>query len=406
MGLLRTMSGRLLAVIVAMLVLAALVLTFAGGSDAKTATLHFDRTVSIYPGSDIRVMGVRIGEVTSVVPEGDSVKVGVEYDAKYRLPAGAKAAIVTPTLVADRFIQIAPAYSKGPVLADGGEIALADSATPVELDQIYQSISDITQALGPNGVNKDGSLNTLLQAGADALRGNGQLANQTITDLSRAVQVFGENSGPLFESVTNLGQVTKVLAANDQFVSQFIGDLTSVSSQLSGERDDLAQALDSLAGALKTVRTFVRDNKSLLVSDVKKLTDTVAVLAKEKDSMNTFTRLGALGIQNLNLAFDKKTGTIGSRVQFGPTLDSFDNVLCDIIANSRIPGASEACQLIKTLLGPIKSLIPPLTGIVPPSLAGVSDLFGAPAVPDGLTGLLDTLGQGLGLNSGTTGGGQ
>ena len=103
-------------------------------------------------------MGVNIGTVTAVVPEGDRVRVAMEYDEEYKLPADAKAAIVTPTLTADRFVQIAPAYTGGPVMEDNAKIELPETGTPVELDRIYQSLSDLTQALGPNGANRDGSL--------------------------------------------------------------------------------------------------------------------------------------------------------------------------------------------------------------------------------------------------------
>ena len=84
------------------------------GSDTRRVTAYFDRTVSLYKGSEVRVMGVNIGTVTAVVPEGDRVRVAMEYDDEYKLPADAKAAIVTPTLTADRFVQIAPAYTEGP----------------------------------------------------------------------------------------------------------------------------------------------------------------------------------------------------------------------------------------------------------------------------------------------------
>ena len=75
--------------------------------------------MSLYKGSEVRVMGVNIGTVTAVVPEGDRVRVAMEYDDEYKLPADAKAAIVTPTLTADRFVQIAPAYTGG--ASDGGQ---------------------------------------------------------------------------------------------------------------------------------------------------------------------------------------------------------------------------------------------------------------------------------------------
>ncbi len=189
-------------------------------------------------------MGVNIGTVTAVVPEGDRVRVSMEYDAEYKLPADAKAAIVTPTLTADRFVQIAPAYTGGKVMADNARIDLPKTGTPVELDRIYKSLSDLTQALGPNGANKDGALNTLLSAGAKALRGNGKLGNETLLNLSQAVQTFGDSSGPLFDSVKNMSQLTDTLAANDQFVDGFMSDLTSVSTQLAADRGNLAKALE------------------------------------------------------------------------------------------------------------------------------------------------------------------
>jgi ABC-type transporter Mla subunit MlaD len=66
---------------------------------------------------------------------------------------------------------------------------------PVELDRIYSSIKDLAEALGPNGVNKDGTLNHLLEASAHALDGQGQRGNQMIRQLSEAAATFGQGAG-------------------------------------------------------------------------------------------------------------------------------------------------------------------------------------------------------------------
>ena len=71
-------------------------------------------------------------------------------------------------------------------MPDGADIALPDTGVPVELDRIYASLRDLTEALGPNGVNKDGTLNHLLEAGAKALDGQGQRGNEMIRKLSAA----------------------------------------------------------------------------------------------------------------------------------------------------------------------------------------------------------------------------
>ena len=76
--------------------------------ETKTVTAHFPRAVSVYKGTDVRVLGVNVGRVTAVIPEGNSVRVEMEYDADVDLPKDAKAVVVTPTLVADRFVQLTP----------------------------------------------------------------------------------------------------------------------------------------------------------------------------------------------------------------------------------------------------------------------------------------------------------
>ena len=348
------------AIVVALLLVAAILTLSGGGSGTRTVTAYFDRTVSIYKGSELRVMGVNIGTVTAVVPEGDRVRVAMEYDAEYKLPAKAKAAIVTPTLTADRFVQIAPAYTGGAVMKDKARIALPETGSPVELDRIYQSLSDLTQALGPNGANKDGALDTLLTAGTKALEGNGKLGNETLLNLSQAVQTFGDSSGPLFDSVKNMSQLTDTLAANDAFVSRFMGDLSSVSTQLAAERGNLATALNSLARAVGTVRTFVKDNRGLVTKDVRQLSRTLGVLAKRKDELSTLTRIGALGLDNLTLAFDNKTGSIGSRLQTTPNGANLGSLLCGIVVNSGSfdkPQADTACTLLKAIAKPFSDQI-------------------------------------------------
>ena len=154
---------------------ALLLLTFLvfPGDGSRTVTAHFDRAVAVYPGTHLRVMGVRVGEVTAVVPEGNSVRVEMTYDKEYKLPADAKAAVVTPTLVADRYVQVFPAYSKGAEMPDHGDIPLGRTQTPIELDRMFKSLDDLAVTLGPKAGSTSGALDNLLTAGAKALDGNG-----------------------------------------------------------------------------------------------------------------------------------------------------------------------------------------------------------------------------------------
>ncbi|TQL68440.1 virulence factor Mce-like protein [Nocardioides albertanoniae] len=318
--------------------------------DTKTVTVSFPQAVSVYEGSDVVIMGVKVGRVASLKAKGDHVDAVIEYQSEYKLPKDVKAAIVTPTLVADRFVQLTPAYTSGPAMADGGKIPVSRTATPVELDRIYGSLSELTTALGPNGANKNGALSDVLSEGADALEGNGKVGNKAISDMSEAAQVLGGNSEQLFETLSQLSEVTTTLAKNDKTTDKFLTDLGTVSSQLAGESDELDQALVAIAQAVHVTRDFVKNNQDALVGDVKELNTTLGVLAKEKKTIGEVVDLAPLGIGNLAEAFDTRSGSVGFRLQVGPIGNDLSNILCMVVENDKIPGSKEICALFKALL--------------------------------------------------------
>lgn len=402
--------ARLRAVLVALVVLALLmatgvVLLLAERSSKRTVTAYFTQAVSVFPGTDVDIMGVPVGKVTSIQPEGTKVKVVMQYDDAYSLPADVKAAVVTPTLIADRFIQLAPAYTGGPALADGGTIPLSRTAVPVEMDDIYRSLSRLTTALGPNGANRKGALSRLLESSANALRGNGRLGNELIANLSQAMRTLGDDSGPLFKTLDGLAAVTETLGRNDATVQRFLTRLAGVSRELSGESGDLRQALTAIANAVTITKGFVHKNKSALVGDVHGLNTTLGVLAKDQKTLGTVLQLAPLGLGNLALAWDATTGTEGIRLQVGPTASDLANILCDLVTNDKIPSAGAVCTLFKALIpsqltsdvgaGLSGYQVPP--GTIPTTPAAPAPTKGptsAPSPAGGLGGLIGTV-QGL-----------
>ena len=363
------LSGRFLGALLLVLLLGALYLwAVRDTTETKTVTAHFPRAVSIYPESDVRILGVNVGHVTAVTPEGDSVRVEMEYDARYDVPADAQAVIVTPTLVADRFVQLTPAFEDGDEpMADGADIALPQTAVPVELDRIYASLRDLSQALGPNGVNEDGTLDHVLAAGADALDGKGALGNEMLTELAAAAETFGEGAGPLFDTVSRLAELTTTLAENDRFVRAFIRDLAGVSGQLAEERREIQAALASVADAVGTVKSFVHDNRAALVADLDRLTRVLKTINSERSSIDTALRVAPTAIGNLALAYNSQTGSIGSRIGVSGNVWDADGFLCAIVQQSAMPRASAnlACRLFEQLLEPIEDQLPSIPSATP-----------------------------------------
>ena len=224
---------------------------------SKKLTAHFPRTISIYEGSAVKVLGVQVGAVDKVTPSGTDVVVEMHYDDDIEVPADAQAVIVSPSIVGDRYIQLTPVYESGPKLADGAVLEDQDTGVPLELDQIYSSLDELNVALGPNGANKNGALSDLLATTAENFGGQGAQFHQTIEDFSTLSQTLDDNKEALFGSARELEGFISTLATNDTTVRQFNQSLSDVSDMLSGEKEELAAALHNLSIGLGDVATFV-----------------------------------------------------------------------------------------------------------------------------------------------------
>ncbi|HET9423543.1 MAG TPA: MCE family protein [Nocardioides sp.] len=358
---LKGLERRVVLLVVVLLGLAAILTVAVTPSETKTVTAHFPRAVSVYDGTEVRILGVRVGEVTAVIPEGNSVRVEMEYDATYDVPKDAQAVIVTPTLVADRFVQLTPVYEGGPAMADGAEIELPDTGVPVELDRIYGSLQTLTQALGPNGVNADGTLDNFLKAGRNAFEGQGARGNEMLRELSAAVETFGEGAGPLFDTVTSLAEFTTTLAENDKLVRAFMQDLAGVSQTLAAESDELQLAVRSVADAVGSVEGFVRNNRTALSKNVRSLSSVMAAIDSERVNLDKALRIAPLAMSNLKMSFDPISGSQNSRIGIGGNVWTADALLCGIvqqIPNMPRPLKDTACDLFAQLIRPLTTQLP------------------------------------------------
>ena len=236
-------AGLLVAAIVA-----ALLVVFWPGSDKKYVTAKFPRTVSLYEGSEVKILGVAVGKVETVEPTGTNVTVKFYYEGDQKVPADAKAAVISPSIVGDRFIQLTPAYSGGEQLENNATLGEDRTATPLELDEIFGSINDLTKALGPDGANKPvengvGPLTRLLDSTARNFGGQGAEFNTTLKNLGALTKTLADNKDELFGTLAQVEEFTKTLADNDDTVRRFNDSLAGGADLLADERQELAAVL-------------------------------------------------------------------------------------------------------------------------------------------------------------------
>jgi virulence factor Mce-like protein len=376
------MSGTLqrgTALAAAVVLLAALGWTILRPAGQYRVTAYFTETVGLYPGSDVRVLGIAVGTIDDIVPLGDRVRVEMSIDEDYDIPALANAVVLAPSLVSDRYVQFAPVYDGGPTMEDGDEVPLERTGIPVELDAVYGALDELSAALGPTGANANGALSDLIDTGAANLEGNGEALNRTVTGFSQAVETLATNRDDLFGSVENLQTFTTALATIDAQVGQFNDNMAAVAELLAAEREDLRSAVALLSQALGDVAGFVQDNTALLSTNVDRLADVTLLLVQQRSALAEVLDVAPAALGNLARTYNPDFGTLDTRDN-GIGSANAEVVVCGALAQLgriQLPAGFDINDPAD-LLG-----LPPMEGICTRLLSGDADADGASDDLDG-----------------------
>ncbi|KFU78834.1 MCE family protein [Amycolatopsis lurida] len=274
-------------------------------------TARFTDATSVNPGDEVRMSGVRIGQVDSVgVVERRLADVRFSVENKRRLTAGATVTIRYRNLVGQRYLSIDPGPD-GPAVLDEGALIPPERTQPaLDLTALFNGFKPLFQALSPSDVN------------------------QLSFEIVQVLQGEGSTIDSLLEHTASL---TNTLAGKDEVIGQVVGNLNTVLDTLNSQGDQFdklvdvtAQLVSGLAGDAKPIGQAIGGLGELTTATADLLQDGRAPL---KDSINT------LGDLSKNLAdntpvfeqflanLPKKLDRIGSMVSYGSW---FNFYLCSV----------------------------------------------------------------------------
>lgn len=301
------------------------------GPDDITVTAHFATAPGLYPGNYVDVLGMPVGTVTRVTPGPTFVTVVMQVPASTPVPARAQALIMAPEVVNDRYVQLQPAYTGGPRLADHAVIPESRTAAPISVDAIIDSLDQLARALGPNGVNAHGALSAFVASSARAFGGNGAALHSTLTSLGEALGALSSRSPQLTALFDNLGNLSQVASNYTGTYQAFANDLAAVSTDLSSDDADVGAALANLQQALGTLASFTRTNAGNLGASVANLDTFASAVAADQQQLAELYRTLPIALQNLSQAVDPGApGGPALRARLDPTTDSagFSQQVC------------------------------------------------------------------------------
>jgi phospholipid/cholesterol/gamma-HCH transport system substrate-binding protein len=349
------------------------------GVARNTYTAYFVNTNGLYTGDEVRILGVAVGTVEAIDPQPNAAKVTFSVDSQYPVPADAQAAILSPSLVSARAIQLVPAYSSGPKLADGATIPKERTAVPVEWDDLRRQLEKLTDSLQPTTPGGPSPVGEFINSAAANLRGEGDTARDTVIKLSKAVSALGDHSTDIFSTVRNLQLLVSALSSSSDLLAAFNTNLADITTVLSNTPNEVANATQSLDGAVNDLRGFVAENREGLGVTFDHLNAITTALNDSRGDVKQVLHIAPTVFQNfMNIYQPAQSAVTGilAPVNFANTVQ----FICSAIQAASRENWEQSSKLCVQYLAPIiknrQYNFPPL---------GINPFAGASARPNEIT---------------------
>jgi virulence factor Mce-like protein len=277
----------------------------------RTITAYFTTATAIYPHDEVRVSGVKVGNIKSIQPQGTRAKIILSVDHGVPIPADAKAVIVAPNLVASRYVQLTPAYrDTGPVMQDGAVIPVERTAVPVEWDEVKTQLMRLATDLGPKSGVSGTSVGRFIDSAANALDGNGDKLRQTLGQLSGVGRILANGSGNIVDIIKNLQTFVGALRDSNVQIEQFNGRLATLTSVVNDSKSDLDAALTDLSTAVGEVRRFIAGTRNQTSEQIARLADVTQNLVDHHMALENILHTSPNAFGNFFNDYNADTGTI------------------------------------------------------------------------------------------------
>jgi phospholipid/cholesterol/gamma-HCH transport system substrate-binding protein len=329
-----------------------LVIRHLGNPDRTELTAYFDNSTGIYPGDEVRILGVPVGKIESIEPQPLRAKIKFWVDKKFSVPADVNAVVLAPTLVTARFIQLTPVYGAGPKIADNAIIPKERTQVPVEWDDLRDQLQKLTQTLQPNQPGGVSTLGAFVNTAADNLRGRGANIRDTVVKLSQTLSILGDQSNDIFGTIKNLALLVSALHDSTDVMQQLNRNLNGVTGLLANAPDEVGTAIADLNVAVTDVKGFVADNREALGTTADKLGEVSQAVGDSLDDVKQALHVFPTTLTNYVNIFEPAHASVTGYLA-GTNFSNPINFLCGAIQAASRLNAQQSAKLCVQYLAPI-----------------------------------------------------
>lgn len=247
-----------------------------------TYSADFSESAGLQPGNEVRVAGVKVGEVRSVGLQGTHVLVKFRVKNAW-LGDQSTAAIKIKTLLGQKYLAIDPQGSSK--LKASQPIPLDRTTSPYDVTQAFEGLGSTVGQIDTK------QLATSFQTLSDAFKNSPSSVRSTLDGLSALSKTISSRDDQLKTLLQNTKQITQTLSDRDSQFAALINDGNLLLTELQQRRDAITDLLQGTQQLSTQLEGLVSDNTKTLAPALAQLDTVTSVLQQNQTNLDNALRL-------------------------------------------------------------------------------------------------------------------
>ena len=270
----------------------------------RTYSALFTDATGLLQGDDVRIAGVRVGEVDAIEVADRKrrplAKVTFTVDADREVATSTRVLIRYRNLVGQRYVALAEGAGSGRPLPEGGTLPLRQTQSALDLTVLFNGFKPLFAALNPEDVN------SFAMEIIKTLQGEAGNVESLLSHTASLTTTLAERDKVIGRTIDNLNAVLETVDKRDRAFSTLLIELQRFVSGLAEDRAAIGASLTNIASLAESTAGLVRDARPAIRDDVrelgevsKNLDDNKAIVAgvlnRLPNKLNTITRTATYG---------------------------------------------------------------------------------------------------------------
>ncbi len=264
------------------------------GGDSNEYTAMFTDASGLRPGDDIKVAGVRVGQVSGIEVDGRQAKVSFELADDQPLYDNATLVLRYQNLLGQRDLQLSQPTRLGEELEPGTELSTSQTDSGFNLTYLLNGFRPLFRVLQPAEVNQ------LAESLVMTLQGEGPTVEEFLQQTAQFTTFLADRDDVFGEVLENLTPVLDNMAGQGDELTGTIRELNALMDGLAQDRQVIGESIDGIAELIDATSSLVVAAKVPTERALVRLQQVAAMYANNRaglvNTLEWFPKLvGALG---------------------------------------------------------------------------------------------------------------